>query len=77
MLEYETFPWYSSAWRGDSAAWDVNAMPTVDTKVDAELNKDGEGDTDCTAATTWQILVPHQLMRTVRNKILLDLLLCQ
>lgn len=29
-----------------SAAWDVNAMPTMDTKRDTELNKDGLGETE-------------------------------
>lgn len=46
----------------------------MDTKRDAELNKDGEG---CIAVTTSQILVPHQPMRMVRNKIILALLLSQ
>lgn len=45
MLESETLSWYPPAWKGDSAAWDVNAIPTVNTMGDAELNKDGEGET--------------------------------
>lgn len=45
MLESETLSWCPPAWKGDSAAWDVNAIPTVNTMGDAELNKDGEGET--------------------------------
>lgn len=45
MLEYETLSWCYPAWKGNSAAWDVNAMPTMDTKRDAELNKVGEWET--------------------------------
>ena len=45
MLEYETLSRYSPAWKGNTAAWDVSAIPTMDTKRDAEQNKDGERET--------------------------------
>lgn len=45
MLEYETLSWYSLTQKVDCAAWDFRAMPMMDAKRDAELNKDGEGET--------------------------------